>query len=264
MGLNELLLLDLELMEFRKIHGNITSEGLLPRERIFHSLTMIGNDKAVLYGGMESLHGHPSPRDCWILDVAKALKGGFPDPTTLWTEIKEFYAEDELHVHEQASRDEMVTDEIKLNVGGTLFSTSRAVLRREPDSMLAKLADNDKPALNGVKWLIWHASDGNHFINTNSEIFQIILDYLTTGTLVEDLSNPYIPYWLDNIHLEATIFGLKRLVAILEKRIATARCYHAAIVEPQSKRLYILGGLLEKDPDWVADMSLVMTFSQSL
>ena len=258
MGLNELLLLDLELMEFRQIHGNITSEGLLPHERIFHSLTMIGNDKAVLYGGMESLHGHPSPRDCWILDVAKALEGGFPDPTTLWREFSSCNAEQQkdIHVQEQASRDEMVTDEITLNVGGTLFSTSRAVLRREPDSMLAKLADNDKPALNGVKWLLWMASDGNHFIHTNSEIFQIILDYLTTGTLDEDLSNPFIPHWLDNIHSDATIFGLKRLVAIVEKRIATARCYHAAIVEPQSKRLYILGGLRKIDSNRLADMSL--------
>ena len=84
-------------------------------------------------------------------------------------------------------------------------------------------------------------------------IFQIILDYLTTGTLVEDLP---IICWLSSIYSDATIFGLKRLVAIVEKRIVTARCYHAAIVEPQSKRLYILGGLREGYPNQVANMSL--------
>ena len=64
---------------------------------------------------------------------------------------------------------------IKINVGGTIFSTLRSTLTKEPHSMLARMIDTKVPTETD--------SDGNIFIDRNGDVFKIILDFLRTGNL---------------------------------------------------------------------------------
>jgi hypothetical protein len=69
-----------------------------------------------------------------------------------------------------------MNDIIKLNVGGTLFTTTRATLIHNPDSMLAKMFD---PAL-GMRAAATDAN-GAYFIDRTPEKFAVILTFLGSG-----------------------------------------------------------------------------------
>jgi len=63
---------------------------------------------------------------------------------------------------------------IKLNVGGTYFTTSVSSLIREQDSILARLCTSQfQPS----------ADDGAYFLDRDPELFKPILNYLRTGKL---------------------------------------------------------------------------------
>ena len=54
----------------------------MPSVREFHTLTLISETKAVLFGGSEGQHG--TLGDCWLLDLVKA-KRPQEDPSSIWT-----------------------------------------------------------------------------------------------------------------------------------------------------------------------------------
>ena len=77
---NDLLILDISRMIIRQVHESSTDSGL-PGKRGFHSMTKITSDKAVLYGGNGP---NGLAKDCWILDIKKALLGEFAEASSLW------------------------------------------------------------------------------------------------------------------------------------------------------------------------------------
>ena len=89
---------------------------------------------------------------------------------------------------------------IKINVGGTIFSTLRSTLTKEPDSMLARMIDTKVPTETD--------SDGNIFIDRNGDIFKVILDFLRTGNLRIDSAGCSE----EEIETEAEYFMLESLL----------------------------------------------------
>ena len=81
---NDLLILDISRMIIRQVHESSTDRGL-PDKRGWHSMTKISSDKAVVYGGYPSpVSFDPIAKDCWILDIKKALQGEFAEASSLW------------------------------------------------------------------------------------------------------------------------------------------------------------------------------------
>nr|XP_006819271.1 PREDICTED: BTB/POZ domain-containing protein KCTD6-like [Saccoglossus kowalevskii] len=67
---------------------------------------------------------------------------------------------------------------VNLNVGGTLYSTTRSTLTRYPDTMLGAMFSGRMPSLKDAQ--------GNYFIDRNGDMFKYILEFLRNGSLPED------------------------------------------------------------------------------
>ena len=72
----------------------------------------------------------------------------------------------------------MSQDIISLNVGGTVYTTSRSTLTRYPDSMLGAMFGGKLPLENSKD------SEGNYFIDRDGELFKHILNFLRVSKLV--------------------------------------------------------------------------------
>ena len=71
-------------------------------------------------------------------------------------------------------------DVVELNVGGTVYTTSRLTLSHDQDSILAKwfgCSDSDEPAPA-------RDAQGRYFIDRDGALFRFVLDYLRCGQLV--------------------------------------------------------------------------------
>ena len=97
---------------------------------------------------------------------------------------------------------EASTGKIKLNVGGTYFTTSRTTLLREPHSVLASIVSGR-----------WKApeDDGVYFIDRDPEIFSYVLDYLRNGSISRDVP----PGMEEALQRDASFFCLEGLISLL-------------------------------------------------
>ena len=102
----------------------------------------------------------------------------------------------------------MDTEILKLNVGGRMFMTTRAILTppSDPDSLFAAMFRSDRPPAK-------MDADGNMFIDRDPDRFAIMLDFLRTGILPEELQCP-----LELLRAEADYFGIEGLLKIIEER----------------------------------------------
>ncbi|KAG8237838.1 hypothetical protein J437_LFUL002447 [Ladona fulva] len=110
------------------------------------------------------------------------------------------------------------SDWVTLNVGGKLFTTSRATLTsKEPMSMLARMfAEGD----NGYNMIPSNVdSSGAYLIDRSPTYFEPILNYLRNGQLIFDKNiNP------EGILEEARFFGIESLIPQLEAAIVSSQC----------------------------------------
>ena len=109
------------------------------------------------------------------------------------------------------SRQTSDNDWLTLNVGGKLFSTTRATItRKEPDSMLANMFSLE----NNYSWSSSVDANGAFLIDRSPTYFEPVLNYLRNGTLIIDKGiNP------EGILEEARFFGIMSLVELVEERI---------------------------------------------
>eukprot|EP00756_Hemistasia_phaeocysticola_P060249 Hpha_TRINITY_DN3868_c0_g1::TRINITY_DN3868_c0_g1_i1::g.44487::m.44487 len=105
-------------------------------------------------------------------------------------------------------------DVIGLNVGGRTFTTTRDTLCRERDSVLAVLFDRNALDVGGGLPL---DAQGNFFLDRDSRLFAITLNYLRTQTLPDDM--PRSDRKL--LKAEAEFFGLRSLAELLEEERET-------------------------------------------
>jgi len=95
-----------------------------------------------------------------------------------------------------------LTDILSLDVGGTLFRSSRATLLQSPGSMLSKMFDPSLPLSPGVLC----TEKNTYFIDRDPQYFRVILNYLRTGKLVMDHDCS-----ADGILTEARYFGVTEI-----------------------------------------------------
>merc|ERR1712066_419576 len=102
----------------------------------------------------------------------------------------------------------MDTEILKLNVGGRKIMTTKATLAppSEPNSLFAAMFRSERPPTK-------MDADGNMFIDQNPDRFEIILDYLRTGILPEELQCP-----LELLKADADYFGIEGLLKIIGQR----------------------------------------------
>lgn len=101
----------------------------------------------------------------------------------------------------------MKMDEIiGLNVGGHLYTTSRATLTRFPDSMLGSMFSDRLPTARD--------SQGNYVIDRDGPLFRYILNFLRTSTLV--LPDNF--HELDMLATEADFYQIPGLTEAVTER----------------------------------------------
>ena len=102
-----------------------------------------------------------------------------------------------------------MADWIKLNVGGQIFQTTRTTLISDPESMLARMFSQDEQILAPAQ-----SEDGAYLMDRSPDYFKPILNYLRCRELFLDANiNP------EGVLAEAKYYGLKDIIAILEKQI---------------------------------------------
>ena len=96
---------------------------------------------------------------------------------------------------------------IKLNVGGKYFTTSRATLLADRDSMLGVM-------ISGIQ-NVNKCEDGAYFIDADGKYFRYILNFLR-GKIIDDSFLPSDPLILHQIKVEANFFQVRRLEDMIE------------------------------------------------
>ncbi|XP_053382402.1 BTB/POZ domain-containing protein KCTD5-like [Mercenaria mercenaria] len=97
---------------------------------------------------------------------------------------------------------------IKLNVGGTVFMTTRTTLSKDPNSFLFRLIQ-DEPDLNTDK-----DENGAYLIDRDATYFGPVLNYLRHGKLVynKDLAE-------EGILEEAEFYNITILIKLIKEKI---------------------------------------------
>ena len=98
---------------------------------------------------------------------------------------------------------------IKLNVGGTLFTTTVASLTKYPDSMLAVMFNPESERPPAEK-----DDNGNFFMDRNPRAFVYILEFLRNARLPKDIAGCSI----EQVKWEADYFGLQDILDIIGNR----------------------------------------------
>ena len=99
---------------------------------------------------------------------------------------------------------------IKLDVGGSTFTTSLHTLKRDPDSMLA--------AMFSGRHELQKESDGSYFVDRDGTHFRHILNFLRDGSVDTDML-PNNSVTLKELLREAKYYQLKGLVQYIEERV---------------------------------------------
>eukprot|EP01103_Thecamoeba_quadrilineata_P000545 TRINITY_DN10474_c0_g1_i1.p1 TRINITY_DN10474_c0_g1~~TRINITY_DN10474_c0_g1_i1.p1 ORF type:complete len:341 (-),score=43.15 TRINITY_DN10474_c0_g1_i1:36-1025(-) len=116
-------------------------------------------------------------------------------------------------------------EKIKINVGGTVFCTTRRTMLKEPGSMLAAMFSGN--------FSIEPDSDGEYFIDRSPKYFPIILEFLRDSTLDSEISR-YDSDDLDHLLKELDYYGLDRLIELIRPTIATLESTSAKTDESSS------------------------------
>ncbi|KAK3085458.1 hypothetical protein FSP39_003706 [Pinctada imbricata] len=103
-------------------------------------------------------------------------------------------------------------ERVVLNVGGRRYETSIPTLKREADSLLAKMTKPISP-------LQPYVTDGlpTYFLDRDPSIFSFLLDYLRNGPKVVKLwFHTQDPTVRSRIYIEAEHFKMKELINEIE------------------------------------------------
>ena len=107
----------------------------------------------------------------------------------------------------------MSQDIVKLNVGGRIYSTSRSILTRYPDSMLGAMFGGNLPLENNTD------SDGNYFIDRDGELFRYILNFLRVSKLI--LPNSFQD--TEAFQMEVDFYQIQPLIQAFHEYMGTGR-----------------------------------------
>ena len=105
-----------------------------------------------------------------------------------------------------------MADIVKLNVGGAIYTTSRATLTKYPNSMLAAMFSGSLPTTQD--------EHGNYWIDRNREMFRYVLEFLRSGRLMipEDFQD------FELLQSEADFYQLTDFIKAVQAR--SSQRYH--------------------------------------
>ena len=101
-------------------------------------------------------------------------------------------------------------NQITINVGGKLFHTSAPTLKREEESLLARMLKKHSPLQPG--------KDKTYFLDRDPEIFDSIIEYLRVGPSDMFHQLPMDLMELRRIYVEAEFFELSVLKKMIEQK----------------------------------------------
>ena len=105
----------------------------------------------------------------------------------------------------------MVNNIISINVGGTIYTTTKSTLTKEPESMLARMVNTEVPTEKDPS--------GNIFIDRDPQAFSVILKFLRTDHLIMENS----ACSMKELEVEADYFMLDRLLQVIRPDAAGMR-----------------------------------------
>lgn len=120
--------------------------------------------------------------------------------------------------HKSSTSSPTCSDWIKLNVGGTVFTTTRGTLTQlEPDSMLSRMFTTESGITPSPR-----DSNGAYMIDRSAKYFDPILTYLRNGgqLILDQGINPL------GVLEEARFYGIQSLVTHLEQLLSSASQFH--------------------------------------
>ena len=132
---------------------------------------------------------------------------------------------------------------IKLNVGGTLFTTTVATLTKYPYSMLAIMFNPERRRAATVATLTKYPErrraaekddNGNFFLDRNPRAFEYILEFLRNARLPEDI----VGCSIEQVEWEADYFGLQEILKIIGERKKAKK-------EKEEKKMKLLDYVLD-------------------
>ena len=87
---NDLHILDMEKMSWRKVHDTI-EDVMVPSRHASHTFTRISQSHAILFGSVYLLENNRTvlKDDCWLLDLKKAKLQ--EEPSSIWTRIRNHF-----------------------------------------------------------------------------------------------------------------------------------------------------------------------------
>jgi hypothetical protein len=111
------------------------------------------------------------------------------------------------------------------DVGGKLFTTSRATIGRHPEALLHRVLQLAAPC--------HQAEDGvpTYFIDRDPKHFPLILHYLRDGPKSVTCHLPRDPLELKKIHAEATFYGLGKLALVVGSQMYVSFLGHDSYQE---------------------------------
>ncbi|VDN04582.1 unnamed protein product [Thelazia callipaeda] len=126
------------------------------------------------------------------------------------------------------------TTVVRLNVGGSLFSTTAHTLLREENSIFPQLLHSQT---NGLEKMVIFLSDGTIFIDRDGSLFTHILEYLRLSKLI--LPQNFQDY--NRLHEEAKFYRLSRLE---EQIIALSTAKYISLTEERAGNIIETGGYI--------------------
>ena len=150
------------------------------------------------------------------------IKSFTPEPTSLDSESKE----------EAVAKADTSNALVKLNVGGTLFTTTKRTLLNIPGSYF-----HLSFAGGAMKVLPEQEPDGSYFIDRNPVIFRDIINYMRTLDPT-CIGNRHTRTGWINLRIEAEYFGLTDLIKYIQSSAGT--CIHCKMCILDATRTHCL------------------------
>merc|ERR1719369_2306908 len=96
---------------------------------------------------------------------------------------------------------------IRINVGGTVYTTSLGTVLKFPESHLGQM-------FNGTKTVIFDEGEKHYFIDRDGQHFRYILNFCRYGRLLlpDDFKE------LDLLHEEAVFYEIEPLITAIERK----------------------------------------------
>jgi len=130
---------------------------------------------------------------------------------------------------------QMQGSRVQLDIGGHMFTTSKATLQQVPDTLLSSMFSG--------KYTLQPSNDGSYFIDRDGTHFLWILNFLRDPASIKLLTDKSI---LSKVLLEAKYYKIAPLVAVIDLKLHLQAVLHISNIDVYSPTD---GEILKERPD---------------